>query len=66
MRLESYLKLPDDPDDAVVEVGELLAVIHHTTLHLESKHKTWDSDAKSAQVLALEAKVETRRQERDP
>ena len=43
VRLEPWLELPSDPDDAVVELGDLLSIIHTTTEHLESKHKVLDS-----------------------
>ena len=62
VRLEPWLELPDDPDDTVVELGELLSTIHTTTEHLESKHKVWDShSAKSSQLQTLEAEVATLR-----
>ena len=58
VRLEPWLELPEDPNDTVVELGELLNVIHTTIEHLESKHKVWDShSAKSSQLQTLESEV---------
>ena len=67
VRLERFLELPTDPDDSVVEFGDLITTLVTTVSELNFVHKAWDEgggDAKAAKesiskVVELQKEVTT-------